>query len=257
VTDPNDVQDDPDLDGRTGESTEAAPGEADADGAASPDSRDETDDIVVRDSRWKRLLLATILSVTALMLVGVPIGTLINALTHPAPPGVQPPVKPAKGPIDGTYRFTRTADGKTPAPALSDGTSETEVWAFQSACTPQASCTAVGTRLGDTTHNQIAARVAPGKGETERTQSLSLVNGQWISDPPIRMPQDCPAGWPGRDIWSFTMEFTQLADGTLNGQESDLIESNECGRAGTIATLPLVATRVGDVPGGLPPLKAK
>jgi hypothetical protein len=88
-------------------------------------------------------------------------------------------------------------------------------------------------------------------------QSLRLVNGQWISDPPNRVPQNCAAGKPGHDIWRFTMEFMQLADGTLKGQESDLIESNECGRAGTVVTRPIVATRIGDLPSGLPPLKAK
>jgi serine/threonine-protein kinase len=88
-------------------------------------------------------------------------------------------------------------------------------------------------------------------------QSLRLVNGHWVSDPPDRVPQDCAAGKPGHDIWRVTMEFMQLADGTLKGQESDLIESNGCGRAGTVVTKPIVATRIGDLPAGLPPLRTK
>jgi hypothetical protein len=256
VTDPNDTQAAPDRNDRTEQSTEIALGEAETGDAASEWSQDDTDDIVLHSPVWKRLILAATLSAITFMLVGGSVWTLISAHTHPTPPLVQPPVKPVKGPIDGTYRVDRTTDGKISAPAPKGSTVETEWWAFQSACAPP-SCTAVGTRLDNTTHTQIAARLAPGIGENEGTQSLRLVNGQWVSDPPNRMPQDCAAGKPGRDMWRFTMELIQLADGTLKGQESDLIESNECGRAGTVVTTPLVATRIGDLPNGLPPLKTR
>lgn len=62
-------------------------------------------------------------------------------------------------------------------------------------------------------------------------QSLRLVNGQWFNDPPVRVPHDCAAGKLGHDTWRITVQLMQLANGTLKGQESDLIESNECGRA--------------------------
>jgi hypothetical protein len=58
-------------------------------------------------------------------------------------------------------------------------------------------------------------------------------------------------------MWRFTVELMQLADGIFKGQESDLIESNECGRAGTLVTIPIVTTRIGDLPAGLPPLKTR
>ena len=264
MTDPSDTQAAPDLDGREEQSTEIASGAAETGEAASAWSQDDAEDIVpyIRDSPvWKRVLLAATLG---LLLFGFFAGTvleLLNAPKHPSQPPVQPPVK---GPIDGAYRVdryrgagtTRTPDGKMSAPAPKSVTVETEWWAFQSACSPS-SCTAVGTRLDDTTHTQIAARLAPGQAENKDMQSLRTVSGQWVSDPPYRVPQDCAAGMPGHAMWRFTVALTQFGDGTLKGQESVLVESNECGGAGTVVTTPLVATRTGDLPNGLPPLKTK
>ena len=264
MTDPNDVQVAPDLDDRTQQSTEVTSGEAETDEARSDGSHDDTDDIVLHNPVWKRIVLAATLSGLTLMLVGGSVWTLITTSGHPAPPHVQPPVKPAKGPIDGTYRVdryqgertTRTPDGRMSAPAPKSSTVEAEWWAFQSACPPP-SCIAVGTRLGDTTHTQIAARPAPGQPDNNEMKSLRAVNGQWVSDPPNRVPRDCAAGTPGHAMWRFTVELTQLGDGALKGQESALVESNECGGAGTVVTTPLVAKRIGDLPIGLPPLKTK
>ena len=206
-------------------------------------------------------MVAAALGVLLLLSYGGSALTLINAFKHPAGPPAQAPVR---GPIDGTYRVdlyrgegtTRAPDGKISAPTTKHRTVETEWWAFQSACPPP-SCIAVGTRLDDTTHTQTAARLAPNLPENKEMQPLRLVNGQWVSDPANRLPQDCAAGMPGHDMWRFTTELMQLAGGTLKGQESDLIESNECGRAGTVVTTPIVATRIGDLPTGLPPLKTK
>jgi serine/threonine-protein kinase len=267
VTDPDETQAAPDLDDRTEQSMEVSQGEAEAHEAASTWSQDDPDDIAPYNrhrSVPQRMREAAGLSLVLVMLLGGTVVTLINITKHPTRPPVQPPVKPVKGPIDGTYRVdryrgegtTRMPDGTVSAPAPNNGIVETEWWAFQSACPPP-SCIAAGTRLDNTTHTQIAARLAPGIGENEKTRSLRLVNGQWVSDPPNRVPQDCAAGMPGHDMRRFTMELVQLADGTFKGQESDLVESNECGGAGTVVTTPIVATRVGDLPNGLPPLKTK
>jgi hypothetical protein len=261
VTDPKDTQAAPDLDDRAEKSTEIPPDEAETDEAESPGSQDDSDDIVLRSVRRQRVKQAAVFGYVALFFVGGTVMSLILALRHPPRPSVQPPVK---GPIDGTYRVdlyrgegtTRTPDGKISAPAPQHSTVETEWWAFQSAC-PTPSCIAVGTHLDNTTHTEIAAGPAPDLTDIKKTQSLRLVNGQWVSDPPDRVPQDCASGTPGHDIWRFTVELMQLGDGTLKGQKSDLVESNECGRGGTLVTTPIVATRIGDAPSGLPPLNAK
>jgi serine/threonine protein kinase, bacterial len=241
------------------EDTQAAPDEA-----ASAWSQDDTDDSVPyvhHDPVWRRLALAGAWATIPFLVIGGSVLTLVGALKHPPRPSVQPP---AKGPIDGTYRVdrytgqstTRTPDGKISAPATQSGAVETEWWAFQSACPPP-SCIAAGTRLDDTTHTQIAAGLASGQAEHKELQSLRLVNGHWVSDPPSRVQQNCKAGIPGHDMRLLTMELMQLGDGTLKGQVSDLVQSNECGRAGTVVTTPIVATRIGDLPSGLPPLNAK
>jgi len=243
---------------------EVSQSQAEAPKAALTSSQDDSDDIVPdihHRSVWHRFKEATGLSLILILFFGGTVVTLLNIAKHPPRPPVQSSVK---GPIDGTYRIdryrgeptTRAPDEKILAAGPKSGIVETQWWAFQSACLPP-SCIAVATRLDDATHTQIAARLAPGQAENKGIQSLRLVNGQWVSDPPNRMPQDCAAGKPGRDMWRLTTELTQLADGTLKGQESDLIESNECGRAGIVVTTPLVATRIGDLPTGLPPLKTK
>ncbi|WP_343709818.1 hypothetical protein [Mycobacterium sp.] len=267
MTDPNDTQALPDLDGRTEQGTEIPLGEAEAREEASTSSQDDTDDIapyIHHRSVWRRLVLAAPFLALVVMSLGGTVFTLIDTPKHPPRPLLQPPVKPVKGPIDGTYRvdryrgegITRMPDGKVSAPTPKYSTVETEWWGFQSACPPP-SCIAVGTRLDNTTHTQVAARLAPDLAENKKMQSFRLVNGQWVSDPPYRVPQDCAAGLPGHNVWRFSMELMQRPDGTLRGQESDLIESSECGAAGTVVTTPIVATRIGDLPGGLPPLKTK
>jgi serine/threonine protein kinase, bacterial len=249
VTDPEDAQ---------AASDEAAP-------AWSQDDTDDSVPYVQHSPVWRRLVLAGAWGAIAFLLLGGSVLTLIGALKHPPRPTVNPPAKSARGPIDGTYRVdrypgeatTRTPDGKVSASAPGYSSAETEWWAFQSAC-PTPSCIAAGTRLDDTTHTQIAAGLVPGQAEHKELQSLRLVNGQWVIDPPYLVPQDCAAGIPGQDILQrLTLELTQLGDGTLKGQESALAESNECGSAGTVVTTPVVATRIGDVPSGLPPLKTK
>jgi serine/threonine protein kinase, bacterial len=266
VNDPSDTQAAPDSDDRTEQTTKIAPGAAETGEAASAwsQSQDDAEDIVpyIHDSPvWKRVILAATLSALLFGLLAGTVLQLLDARKHPSQPPIQPSVK---GPIDGTYRVdryrgagtTRTPDGKMTGPAPKSNTVETEWWAFQSACSPS-SCTATGTRLDDTTHTQIAARLAPGQAENKEMQSLRTANGQWVSDPPYRVSKDCAAGMPGHAMWRFTVAFTQFGDGTLKGQESALIESNECGTAGTVVATPLVATRTGDLPGGLPPLKTK
>ncbi len=264
MSDPNDTQAAPDLNALTEQSTEIAPAEAETGQAASARSQEDTDDIVPyipHSPIWQRLLLAATLSALVFVFLGGSVLTLITTFTHSARPPARTPVK---GLIDGTYRVdryrgedtTRMPDGKISAAAPKNSTVESEWWAFQSACPPP-SCIAVGARLDNTTHTQIAPQLAPGVRSNQTTQSLRLVNGQWVSDPPDRVPQGCAAGKPGNDVWRSTMELMPLADGTLKGQESDLIESNECGRAGTVVTTPIVATRIGDLPDGLPPLKTK
>ncbi len=258
MTDPNDTQAAPYLDDQTEEGTEIALGEAEArEEAPTQEDTDEGTPYIHHRSVRQRLAEALVLSLLLFVLVGGSVLALVNTLKHPPRTLVQP----AKGPIEGTYRVdryrgegtTRTPDGNISAPTSEDSTVETEWWAFQSSCQPP-SCIAVGTRLDNTTHTQV---VAPDLAENKKMQSLHLVNGQWVSDPPNRVPQDCAAGMPGHNVWRFSMELTQLADGTLKGREYDSIESSECVRVGTVATTPIVATRIGDLPAGLPPLKTK
>ena len=264
MTDPNEIQAAPGLNDRTEQSSKTPRHAAEARDAASTWPQGDADDIVpavhYRSDR-QRLKQAAALILLLVMCLGGTALTFFSAIVHPLRPRAEQSVK---GPIDGTYRVDRyrgegtrrTPDGTVTAAAPNYSTVETEWWAFQSVCPPP-SCIAVGTRLDNTTHTQVAARLVRGVGESENAQSLRLVKGRWVSDPPNRVPQDCAAGMPGHATLSVTVEFTQLGDGTLKGRESDLVELSECGSAGTVVTMPIVATRTGDLPSALPPLKTK
>lgn len=234
-------------------------------------SVDDTDEVVPfaqRRSLLHRIGPAVALAV-ALVAVGVTAAILLSrdkptpSAQHPSPAATPPPTPP-RGPIDGTYRVdryrgdstVRMPGGRISSPDPGYGTVETEWWAFQSVCRP-AGCTAVGTRVDSTTHTRIAAELVQGLPESERTQGLVLTGGQWKSDPLNRIQQPCGSGAAGEDTWRWSMELTQLPDGTLKGQESDVVETNECGGAGNLITTPVVATRIGELPPGLPPLKVK
>jgi serine/threonine protein kinase, bacterial len=247
VTEPNDIPTAQGVDNRTEPNEEIVSREAET-GQLPTEVMDDIVSHRNRRSARRRLGEAAIWSALLFVVIGGSVLTLVNALKQPPRTPSDPSLN---SPIDGTYRvdlYREAGSTRIPSATLKDGIAGTEWWAFQSVCSAQ-SCTAIGTRLDDTIHTQIAT--APSK---QKLESLRLINGQWISDPPSRVPHACAAGTPGHDTWRVSIQLAKLADGTFKGQESDLIESNECGRAGTVVTTPIVATRNGDLPTGLPPM---
>lgn len=210
-------------------------------------------------SRWALLAAALlILAVAAtFMLLHKPTPATAPTPAPPAPSAVAPP--PPPGPIDGSYRVDhyrgqaviRTPSGSVSTVGAAYSTVDTEWWAFKSTCTPHG-CTAAGTLLDSDTHRH-AARVTPDMPAAEMQQGLRLLDGQWRSASPNRVSQPCAAGTTGSDTWAWSIELTQLPDGTLKGQETDVVESNGCSSVGNVITTPVVATRIGEIPSDLPP----
>lgn len=230
-------------------------------------SAGDTDEVVPYSEH--RSLLYRLGPAAAMVLALVAAGatvTLFVGRDKPAPPGpaAHPaPPPPPRGPIDGTYRIDhyrgegviRMPDGYTTSADAETSTVATEWWALQSHCGPN-SCTATGTRLDDNTHQAAAIKGTPNLPAGETTQTLQLINGQWQSTSRNTIKQEC-ASSHDQETWRWSLELYPLPDGTLKGQEIDVIESNECRTIGKTVKTPTVATRVGDLPPGLPPLNAK
>jgi serine/threonine protein kinase, bacterial len=149
------------------------------------------------------------------------------------------------GPVlNGTYKFDydRTKRTTNGVPIRHDG-SDTNWWAFHSACTTNG-CAATGTQLDDATH-QTASTTDGGQ-----TDVLRFVGGYWQGTPQqervgCRQPNGQVRATQEETVaWSLAPQ----ADGTLRGTETETVLTNECGAQGAVVRVPVVATRVGDVP---------
>ncbi len=156
-----------------------------------------------------------------------------------------PSAAPTSGPVlNGTYkldydRSKRTTNG---VPIRHDG-ADTNWWAFHSACTTNG-CAATGTQLDDATHQ--VANITDG-GQTD---ILRFVGGYWQGTPAQERIGCRQANGQVRATQGETVavSLAPQADGTLRGTETETVLSNECGAQGAVVRVPVVATRVGDVP---------
>lgn len=170
------------------------------------------------------------------------------------PRGAAPSVSSTPGPLNGLYRVDRyrgqsvihKPDGGLQKAGGATATVETEWWAYLSSCV-QGLCTATGTMLDNDTHQHPAVNNSHLVSD-ELTQTLRLVNGQWVSARPNSAQQPCvePAG--RADTWQWSLTLTPLADGNLKGEEADRVVTDECSAMGTVINTPVAATRIGDVP---------
>lgn len=210
-----------------------------------------------------RVRMAAALVCAVLIAVAATWSTLYSFQTDPSPPNpalaARPaaPAPPAAAPavvaptpskvLDGTYRLDlnrakRTTNG---TPIRHDG-GTTNWWAFHSVCTA-AGCAATGVRLDDATH-QVADTTDGGQNDT-----LRFVAGYWQG-----APQQIRIGCrqANQQVGATQQETVALslalqADGTLRGVQTETVGSNECGAQGAVLRVPVVATRVGDVPPNL------
>ncbi|OBK51834.1 serine/threonine-protein kinase [Mycobacterium kubicae] len=162
---------------------------------------------------------------------------------NPATPVAGPPARV----LDGTYRLNydrskRTTNG---VPVRHDG-ADTNWWAFHSVCTANG-CAASGVQLDDTNHQVVST------ADGGQTNALRFIAGYWQGTPqqarvgckqpngPVRATQQETVAW----------SLAPQSDGTLRGVETETVVSNECGAQGAVLRVPVVATRVGDVPPGI------
>ncbi|KKC05677.1 serine/threonine-protein kinase [Mycobacterium nebraskense] len=160
-------------------------------------------------------------------------------------PSVPAPTSSGGPALNGTYKLDydqskRTTNGV----AIRHNGPVTGWWAFRSVCTTNG-CAATGTQLEDATHQATT--------DGGQTDTLHFVGGYWQGAPQQdRLGCTQPNGPVGVTqqetvAWSLAPQ----ADGTLRGTVTETVLSNECGAQGAVVRVPVVATRVGDVPAGV------
>jgi serine/threonine protein kinase, bacterial len=166
-----------------------------------------------------------------------------------APAASAAPARPGGPTLNGAYRLTYDQTNQTGngIPIRQDVTN-TNWWAFRSACTSNG-CAATGTQLDDANH-QVASTSNGGE-----TDTLRFVAGYWQGAP---QQERVGCTQPNGQVRATQQETVARSlapqpDGTLRGTQTQTVVSNECGAQGAVVRTPVVATRVGDAPAGLPP----
>jgi serine/threonine protein kinase, bacterial len=149
----------------------------------------------------------------------------------------------AKPVLDGSYRLDYDRAKQSSNGVIPNNGVQTSWWAFLSACT-STGCAATGTKLDNVNHE---AAKSTGTGNTG---VLHFVDGHWQSAP-RELQTQCreahgtqTATQAETVVWSLTPQ----PDGTLRGVQTQTVQSNECGAQGAMLRIPVLATRVGDVP---------
>lgn len=155
------------------------------------------------------------------------------------------------GPLNGVFRVdvydsqrvVRHSDGTVSGGGPQNNVVDTGWWAIRSACEHDV-CTASTMSLRGDLHDQVSPEPLAPYPPAE----LTLVNGEWRNSAPDTGQVPCIGGLTGEDTWELTYALMQLPDGSLTGDQVNTITTNECQSAGTVITIPMSATRTGDVP---------
>jgi serine/threonine-protein kinase len=172
--------------------------------------------------------------------------SLASRPSAPAPSAA--PATPGGHTLDGTYQLTYDRSKLTTngVPIRHDGPT-TSWWAFRSVCTSDG-CAATGTQLDDANHQVVSAT------DGGHTYALRFVGGYWQGGP---QQERSGCTQPNGQVRATQQEIVAgslapQADGTLRGTVTQTVLSNECDAQGAVVRVPVVATRVGDAPAGVP-----
>ena len=160
-------------------------------------------------------------------------------------------ITPAGPTLESTYRVVYDDARQTVNGIPEPGTKtddDISWWAFRSVC-KSTGCVATGTGL-DRNNPQVARTPA-------ETRVLQFTEGHW-QETPKRTQVDQPECLgvdgnvvPGSDTELLAWSLKPQPDGTLHGDNTLTVLTNECGGDGTVVQIPFVATRTGDVPIGV------
>ncbi|MDI3313993.1 MAG: serine/threonine-protein kinase [Mycobacterium sp.] len=200
-----------------------------------------------KQRRRRPILVGAAIAVAVLAAIGATLYVVERENHATTTPPIRTPAPPAAV-LDGTYRmeFDLAKQTFNGAPAPAPNTGNTAWWAFRSACRPTG-CVATGTEL-DVNNHDVAANPSD-------TVESHFVDGHW-QVVPYQIPVQSPRclGADGKSIVAgaytemVTWSLKPQPDGALRGVVTDTFLTNECGGQGLVRQVPLVATRMGDVP---------
>ncbi|MDD4866211.1 MAG: serine/threonine-protein kinase [Mycobacterium sp.] len=159
----------------------------------------------------------------------------------PAPPAAA--IRSGGPVLNGTFRVTYyRGKQSTNGVAIRRDGADTNWWAFRSACTTNG-CAATAVRLDNATQ-QVASTTNGGHADT-----LRFVGGYWQGSPrQERVGCTNPTGGKATQQENVAWSLAPQADGSLRGTQTETVIGDECGARGAVVRVPVVATRVGEVP---------
>lgn len=166
-----------------------------------------------------------------------------SAALPPTPEPAAEPAATAPPLLDGTYRVDANRAGQkyngVPNPQPPNVSTW---WAVRSSCTPTG-CTATGVMLDNDDHHATVQTSAGGNQLV-----LDFADGSWRSRPET-LPFACVGADGGRDTQTTTqvMSLQPTIPGVLHGEMVVTVETDECGQRGAQLSVPVVATRLGEV----------
>ncbi|MDI3312948.1 MAG: serine/threonine-protein kinase [Mycobacterium sp.] len=204
-----------------------------------------------RQRRRRPILVGAEIAVVVLAAIGATLYVVEWDNPTTTTPPTRTPTPPAAV-LDGTYRvefdYARQMENGAPDSSRSS-IGNSAWWAFRSSCRPTG-CVATGTEL-DVNNHDVA--MAPG-----HTAEFHFVDGHWQRTPvqtqaqyPHCLGADGKSVVAGANTEMVTWSLKPQPDGTLRGGLTDTVLTNECGRQGAVFQVPLVASRMGDVPLGV------
>ena len=196
-----------------------------------------------KQRRRSRILLAAAIAAVVFTVIGI-IGYMIQPAQHTTSvPATGTPARPAVM-LDGAYRL----DFDDPKATINGAPAEAKKghstwWAFRSSCRPPG-CVATGTQLDENNHQVVQT-----EGGGDRAV-FPFHDGQW-QETPDRTWDSCPDTTTKATVMAV-LSVKPQADRTLQGDETDTVIGNECGRGqGSVSVTPVVLVREGDVPPGV------
>jgi serine/threonine-protein kinase len=205
--------------------------------------------------RWKLTLKTGIAAAMVLALLSLAVTWAISFFSWDNQPQVNNASPPqvnktsssgsalAAPPLNGSYRLDYDRAKQTSNGVIRTNGGDTTWWSFSSACTASG-CAATGTKLDEASHTSAKST------GTGNASVLHFVDGHWQSEP-RQMQAQCQKarGAPivaqsETVVWSLTPE----PDGTLRGVQTQTVQTNECGSQGATLRIPVVGSRIGDVP---------
>lgn len=193
------------------------------------------------------LLLVSILIWRAWSTNDSPTSDLPRNSSDAFPPAAFIPEPPGEAVLDGLYQLEynnprATLNGEPWA--LAGDQVKSYWWAFRSTCT-RTGCVATSTRMDNVNHARRYEGAGGGTGVSR------FVDGQWRSTETTgSLACGNEPNVAGAQTVSTTLSLKPQPDGRLIGSQTSTIASNECGLLGGVISVPVNATRVGDVPSG-------